>query len=228
MKSSAACWRSRHRPHVDGKTAALARHAREGHLRARGVRGLRSPPGSGRSRARRATGAGHLRRTRKVSGDRAVRQRRRRPPSGPLGGCPGDVVLDRRNSGGSSGSDAPRLFDEHRDNVPHQRRTCVRGGRARAVGSRPAREVEGVQVADAQRFRQPPAHDSPREPSRNEARRGCRISSFDFGARSHSVTVLATPSSIQPFPSTTRRAPFNRAPTGCRTSSCGMSTKTRR
>ncbi len=58
----------------DGReAAALARHAREGHLRARGVRGVRSPPGSGRSRTRRATGAGHLRRARKVSGHRAIR-----------------------------------------------------------------------------------------------------------------------------------------------------------
>ena len=30
----------------------------------------------------------------KISGHSAIRQRRRRPPPGPLGGCPGDVVLD--------------------------------------------------------------------------------------------------------------------------------------
>ena len=116
------------------QTAALARHAREGHLRARGVRSPRSPPGSGRPRTRRSSGARHLRNARHLSGHRAIRQRRRRPSSGPLGGCPRDVVLDRRASGGAPGGDAPRLFDEQRDHVPHQRRTCVRGGRARAVG----------------------------------------------------------------------------------------------
>ena len=121
-----------------------------------------------RSRARRASGAGHLRRARHLSRHRALRQCRRRASSGPLADVRAMSFSIDVTAGGSPGSDAPRLFDEHRDHVSHQRRARVRGGRPRAVGARHSRaKWKALRSLTRQRFRQPAADDPPRAASSN-------------------------------------------------------------
>ena len=111
------------------------------------------------SRARDLCGAGHL------SGCRAIRERRWRPSTGPLAGRAGAFVCRRCAAGSRRRSHPPRFFDEQRQHVSDQRRARVRSRRARALGARAARQMEGAAIVVVARVPEPASRQAPGPPA---------------------------------------------------------------
>lgn len=129
--------------------AAAPRHAREGPLLQRNVRGVRRHGRGARPGARDEARPGPLRQAWGLSSDRPVRQWELAGPAGSHRGRARVLVRSQAAAGHDrSRRRAARFLDEQRDDLPDQRRACLRG---HDPGGECAQYPEGLPVARARR-----------------------------------------------------------------------------
>ena len=122
----------------------------------------------------------------------------------------------------------PRFLDEQQEHVSDQRLACVRGIRPGALGRGDACEMEGAPITDVERIPQSAPRDSAR-PSADEGHAAEAVPAASL--LEHRAVPPRRPRRHQVprrSPQTIRRGRCRPARTGCRTSSCGTSTRTSR